>query len=58
MEYEKGKEINGLEDLDKDIILFHNGTKKTGDKIYTNGGRVLSITALGDTLEEARKKSI
>ncbi|NMA87187.1 MAG: phosphoribosylamine--glycine ligase [Tissierellia bacterium] len=56
LEYEKGKEINGLEDLDKDIILFHNGTKKTGDKIYTNGGRVLSITALGDTLEEARKK--
>lgn len=55
-EYEKGKEIIGLENLDKDIILFHNGTKKIGDKIYTNGGRVLSITALGDTMDEAREK--
>ena len=54
--YEKGKEIVGLDDLDEDIILFHNGTKKIDDKIYTNGGRVISITALGDTLEEAREK--
>ena len=56
LEYEKGKEIQGLENLDEDIILFHNGTKKVEDKIYTNGGRVLSITVLGDTLDEARKK--
>ena len=56
LEYEKGKEIHGLENLDKDIILFHNGTKKIEDKIYTNGGRVLSITALGDSMGEARKK--
>lgn len=56
LEYEKGKKINGLENLDKDIILFHNGTKKTGDKIYTDGGRVLSITALGDSLAEARDR--
>ena len=54
--YEKGKEITGLENLDEDIILFHNGTKRVDNKIYTNGGRVLSVTALGDTFEDAREK--
>ena len=56
MEYEKGKEITGTEELDKDIILFHNGTKMEDGKLLTNGGRVLSVTALGDTLKEAREK--
>ncbi len=55
-EYEKGFEISGLEKLDKDVILFHNGTKKVGDKLLTNGGRVLSFTALGENLESARKR--
>lgn len=55
--YEVGKEITGLEDLDEDVILVHHGTKVENSKTYTNGGRVLSITALGDTLEEARKKA-
>ena len=54
--YEKGKEIKGLDDLDKDIILFQNGTKRKGNKLYTNGGRVISVTALGDTLEDARNR--
>lgn len=54
--YEKGKEITGLNDIEKDIIVFHNGTKKT-DAIYTNGGRVLSVTALGNDLKEAREKA-
>ncbi|QQY80160.1 phosphoribosylamine--glycine ligase [Keratinibaculum paraultunense] len=54
--YETGKEIKGLEDIDEDIILFHNGTKRVGDKLYTDGGRVISVTALGDTLEEAKNK--
>jgi phosphoribosylamine--glycine ligase len=57
MEYEKGKEIKGIELLDEDIILFHNGTKKVDGKILTNGGRVLSVTALGETMEEARNKA-
>lgn len=56
VEYEKGKEITGTEELDKDIILFHNGTKMEDGKLLTNGGRVLSVTALGDTLQEAREK--
>lgn len=54
--YEKGKLIEGLDQVDDDIIVFHNGTKKS-DGIYTNGGRVLSITALGNDLEDAREKA-
>ncbi len=54
--YEKGKEIRGLEAFDgkDDYFVFHAGTKKDGDKILTNGGRVLGVTALGATLKEAR----
>ncbi len=55
--YEKGKLIEGLDQIDDDIIVFHNGTKKS-DGIYTNGGRVLSITALGNDLEDAREKDL
>lgn len=54
--YERGFEINGIDKLDDDLILFHNGTKKTNNDIFTNGGRVLSFTALGECLEDARKK--
>lgn len=56
LEYEKGFQITGWDNLDEDIILFHNGTKYEAGKLLTNGGRVLSVTALGKTLEEARKK--
>ena len=54
--YEKGKEIRGLEAFEDkdDYFVFHAGTKKDGDKILTNGGRVLGVTALGKTLKEAR----
>lgn len=55
--YEKGKVIKGLNDLDSDIIVFHAGTKFDGENIVTNGGRVLGVTALGKTNEEARKKA-
>lgn len=54
--YEKEKEICGLDKVDEDIMVFHNGTKKT-DSLYTNGGRVLSVTALGKDLKEAREKA-
>lgn len=56
-EYEKGKLIKGVKDLDKDVILFHNGTKVEDGELLTNGGRVLSVTCLGDTLKEAREKA-
>lgn len=54
--YEKGKEITGIEDLDEDIILFHNGTKREGQKLLTNGGRVLTVATLSTDMESARAK--
>ena len=51
--YPKNEEIIGL-DLTKDgVFVFHAGTKKEDGKILTNGGRVLGVTALGDSLENA-----
>jgi phosphoribosylamine--glycine ligase len=54
--YEKGKAITGLSDV-KSSIVFHCGTRLDGEKIVTNGGRVLGITALGDTIDAARQKA-
>lgn len=51
--YKKGFNIYGLKNLDKSIILFHNGTKFDDGRLLTNGGRVLSITALGKDLQSA-----
>jgi len=51
--YPKGDEISGLENIFSNAYIFHAGTKKQNKKIITNGGRVLGITALGDTLESA-----
>tara|TARA_B100001248_G_scaffold88749_1_gene65306 strand:+ start:70146 stop:71414 length:1269 start_codon:yes stop_codon:yes gene_type:complete len=54
-DYKKGKIINGFEDI-TDSLLFHAGT--TGESnIKTNGGRVIAITAYGNTLEEAKAKA-
>ena len=54
--YEKGFEIKGLEQFDTmdGYYVFHAGTKLDDGKIVTNGGRVLGVTAKGDTLKEAR----
>lgn len=54
--YEKGKVISGLDNLDKDIIVFHAGTKEVDGKIVTNGGRVLNVCTLGNNLDELRDK--
>ena len=54
--YEKGKVITGLKDVDDDIIVFHAGTALKDGQVVTNGGRVLNICALGDSLEETRDK--
>lgn len=58
-EYEKGKEIFGLEEAEKikDVVVFHAGTKKMGEKIITNGGRVLGVTGLGNSIKEAIDKT-
>jgi len=57
--YEKGSEIKGLEEAaaDPDVMIFHAGTKREGDRLLAVGGRVLNITALGDTVSEARDKA-
>lgn len=57
--YVKGLAISGLEAFEgkEDYFAFHAGTKKSGDEIVTNGGRVLGITATGRNLMEARKKA-
>ena len=54
--YEKGKVISGLENLDSDIVVFHSGTKFDNENIVTNGGRVIGITAKGKTVKEAAEK--
>ena len=56
---EKGKEITGIESAssDSEVVVFHAGTAMKDGKLVTNGGRVLGITALGATLEEARAKA-
>jgi phosphoribosylamine--glycine ligase len=58
-DYEKGKKIAGLEEARKieDVVVFHAGTKDVDGDIVTNGGRVLGVTALGDTIKEAKKRA-
>ena len=51
--YPKDEEITGFDLIPKNAMVFHAGTKKQDGKILSNGGRVLGITALGDTLESA-----
>lgn len=54
--YEKGKIITGLENLDKDIVVFHSGTKMIGGNLVTNGGRVIGITAKAASVKDAAAK--
>jgi len=61
--YTTGKVITGqchfelacYTDVRDDVMIFHAGTKFENGKLYTNGGRVLSVTAVADTLEESLK---
>ena len=55
--YSKDDEITGFDSIPDGAIVFHAGTKKSGEKILSNGGRVLGVTALGDTLESAIKNA-
>ncbi|HSG29259.1 MAG TPA: phosphoribosylamine--glycine ligase [Candidatus Krumholzibacterium sp.] len=56
--YGKGYEISGLEDADdRGCIVFHAGTRRDGDKVVTSGGRVLGVTAVARTLEDALVKA-
>lgn len=57
--YRTGYEIKGIEEAEKqqDIIVFHAGTRYEDGKYYTAGGRVLGVTAIGDSLDGAIKKA-
>jgi len=57
--YDTGKQIEGLEDAARlpEVRIFQAGTKRQDGKIVTAGGRVLAITALGNSVTEARKRA-
>ena len=55
--YPKNEEILGLDDSTPHSQVFHSGTRKENGKILTSGGRVLGVTATGDTLESAIKNA-
>lgn len=55
-DYKKGLEIKGLEDIPKDLLVFHSGTAEDNGKITTNGGRVLGVVGRGKTIEKARER--
>jgi phosphoribosylamine---glycine ligase len=57
--YKVGKTIFGLEHLHQmgDVIIFHAGTRLGENQVLTSGGRVLGVTALGDTLLAAKERA-
>ncbi|HUS74363.1 MAG TPA: phosphoribosylamine--glycine ligase, partial [Sedimentisphaerales bacterium] len=57
--YEKGKKITGLDEANEieDVVVFHAGTTVSDGDIVTNGGRVLGVTALAETIGEAKEKA-
>ena len=57
--YETGKWISGLDEAEKlpDVHVFHAGTRRVNHEVVTAGGRVLAVTALGKTIEEARTRA-
>jgi len=55
--YPKDDEISGLDEMLDDTFVFHAGTRTKNEKIVTSGGRVLGVTALGDTLDSAIKNA-
>ncbi|WP_432480616.1 phosphoribosylamine--glycine ligase [Moraxella sp. ZY200743] len=54
----KGDVITGLDVCIDDVKVFHAGTKQDGDQIVTDGGRVLCVTALADTIKDAQTKAL
>ncbi len=55
-DYNKGLPVSGL-DLTKDCIVFHAGTKISGEEVVTSGGRVLAVSSYGNSMKEALEKS-
>jgi phosphoribosylamine--glycine ligase len=57
--YPTGLPITGIADADamQGVKVFHSGTRMEGGQLVTDGGRVLSVTALGDTIADARRRA-
>src|SRR4051794_40282645 len=57
--YETGVPITGVDDADAmpDVKVFHSGTARRDETLVTDGGRVLGVTALGDTIADARRRA-
>jgi phosphoribosylamine--glycine ligase len=57
--YVRGSAIQGLDALEGEegLLVFHAGTRRDGDRLLADGGRVLSITGLGPTLDAARARA-
>jgi len=53
LQYEKGKEISGVDNVSGDALVFHAGTKLEDGKLLTDGGRVLNVVGSGKSLQEA-----
>jgi len=54
--YEKGKEIGGLDQVEGSVV-FHAGTKPDGNRVLTNGGRVIAVSSYGASMKEALEAS-
>ena len=55
--YATGHRIEGLDDVDSDVLVFHAGTKQADGGVVTNGGRVLTVVARAPTLARARERA-
>ncbi len=55
--YATGLPISGLPDDTDDTVVFHAGTRREAGQVVTAGGRVLGVTALGETLADARRRA-
>jgi phosphoribosylamine--glycine ligase len=57
--YETGKPISGLDECSRmpDVQVFHAGTRRENGAVVTSGGRVLAVTALGETVSAARERA-
>ena len=52
-----GDVIRGLDDVPDDVLLFHSGTRREGKRLVVDGGRVLNLVGLGDTIAQARARA-
>jgi phosphoribosylamine--glycine ligase len=55
--YQKGHDMSFAESMDNEIVVFHAGTQIENGQLKTNGGRVMAVTGIGDTMKEALDKS-